>query len=245
MNPVESDLRKRGFRPVSSDLLQHDDMTKLAATFGYEILKISDTTWLRRRERGRGIPLEPAIMPGPTIRRTDVSDPNTYDFLQDYRRTSFAKEQDKLVQFTTHSLRASLAKGLESSESFRRWHSLVRILFFSNSIQLRSVLEDSALPAFFERDPDGRVQVFMLKEGVERHFGLLRAAYALSHYSLARLRASGQRFASLVEWDAAVPNDYLEGVLSITQASTYPHVQMFHGGPFGLSFSFVLSMSFF
>lgn len=118
---------------------------------------------------------------------------------------------------------------------------MVRILSFSNSIQLRPVLEDSVLPAFFERDPDGRVQVFLLKEGVERHFGLLRAAYALSHYSLARLRASGQRFASLVEWDAAVPIDYLEAVLSITQASTYPHVQMFHGGPFGLSFSFVLS----
>jgi hypothetical protein len=118
---------------------------------------------------------------------------------------------------------------------------LVRIVSFSNSIQLRSVLEDCVLPAFFERDPDGRVQVFMLKETVERQFGWLRAAYAMSHYPLARLRDSGKRFASLVEWDAAVPIDYLEAVMSIIQASTYPHIQVFHGGPFGLSFAFVLS----
>jgi hypothetical protein len=101
MNSVESDLRKRGFRPISPDFLQRDDITRLADTFGYEVLRISDTTWLRRKERRRGMPLEPAIMPGPTIKRTDVLDPSTYDFLRDYRQTAYAVEQNKLAHFTT------------------------------------------------------------------------------------------------------------------------------------------------
>jgi hypothetical protein len=44
------------------------------------------------------------------------------------------------------------------------------------------------------------------------------------------------------EWDAVSPRDFVESAVSIVQASTYPYVPMFHGGPFGLWLCFLLSV---
>jgi len=106
---------------------------------------------------------------------------------------------------------------------------------------LLTVLQQEVLPAFFSADPEGSVEVLALDESVDRHFGFLRGGYAVQHYAIAETQQGRRGAATLRAWDTAVPSDYLDVLLSILQVATYPHIPLFHGGPFGLDFVFLFS----
>jgi hypothetical protein len=234
-------LRERGFRRVSPDFRERVGLAAFASQFGYDVVDDGTTIWLRRKERARGAVIKPAFVIGPTIRRADVRRPSTYEFLREYRESDHGREQGKLLRYTASSLRAALTRRLEGAESFRQWHAIAHFLALSHPMELRSMLEGSILPAFFERDPDGLVQVLLANPDVDGQFAVLRATYSLSHYPLDVVSASDRGFATLKAWDSQFPLDYLNALTSILQASTYPYMPMFQGGPFGLSFLFLLS----
>jgi len=237
---TELDPHALGFRCIPAEFPRIKEITSVAGShFGYEILKAGATSWLRLPGRRRGVASNRAIVLGPAIRREDIDATETYEFLNTYRKTGYAEEQRK-IQFTRQSLQKGVERAAGEVEAFRRFHGLTQTLAFSNPLQLRSLLQDQVLPAFFRLDPDGVVQVLALGDKVEHSFAFLRATYTLSHYPVVEIDRS-RGFAALSEWDRALPIDYVEACLSILQTTTYPYIPMFHGGPFGLTFVFLLS----
>ena len=231
------DLRAKGFRRVSATFPNKTELLNITTNlFHYDSVE-GIATWLRLSERRRDRTATPALTISPAIRRADVQVGATYDFLSAYRRSKYAQQQDTITP-----ARAALMRRVErataEAEPFRRFHGLIQALSFSNPRLLRSLLEDTALPAFFEWQPGGTVYAFVLNDAVDDRFGLLRAGYALSHYPAAELPRD-RGFAALTHWDRGLPIDYLEATLSILQAATYPYIPMVHGGPFGLSFAFL------
>lgn len=238
---ASNSLRERGFRRVAPEFRERAGLRGFAPQFGYDVIDDGSALWLRRRDRARGAVIKPAFVIGPTIRKADIRNASTYRILSDYRESVHATEHGKLLRYKASTLRDALKRRLEGAESFRQWYAIANFLTLSHPIELRSMLEDCILPAFFERDPDGLVQVVLANPDVDGQFAVLRATYALSHYPLDLLSTSERGFATLKSWDTQFPLNYLKALASTLQASTYPYMPMFQGGPFGLSFFFLLS----
>jgi hypothetical protein len=231
-------LRARGFRPIVPGE-KREFFASRADAYGYEVVHTADKVWIRKMFRRRGETPLISIVRGPRITAGDRREAEMGRFLERYTQTRYAEGQRGLSErFPAYHL-----SGLDddSSEPYRAFDAVLRILSRSSPERLPAVLNEDVLPAFFGADPQGSVEVVALDESVDRDFGFLRGGYAVQHYSIAEIQQGGRGAATLRAWDTAVPSDYLDVLLSILQVATYPHIPLFHGGPFGLQFVFLFS----
>lgn len=233
------ELRQRGFRPVRPGP-GRELIRQRSEGYGYEAEAVGTALWLRKRYRKRGVVVPSPITLGPTIRGANLGGDESYDFLHRYRQTSYSRAQRRL-QVSKDQLVDMVRSAQEEPEPYRHFDSLTKAAALAPPELLEEVLKECVLPAFFTLDPHGAVQILLLDDGLERDFGLLRGTYALQHYTLAEVRTSDRGIATLRDWETGQPINYVDALLSVLQVATYPYVPMFHGGPVGLWFVFLLS----
>lgn len=234
------DLRREGFRPIRPGS-GAEFLPQIAREFGYQVVDQDGKLWIRKAYRKRGAIAPLPILAGPTIRRADVRDDSTYDFISVYQKSGYSAHQNRM-DATLESLVRTVTASLKLEAPHQKFSLLTRPLAFCPTPLLREVLQNHILPSFFSEDSDGVVQVFLLNDEFEKSFSFLRAGYALDHYSQSELKGSQEvGFATLKAWEQGHLQDYVDPLLSILQVCMYPYIPLFSSGPLGASFIFLFS----
>jgi hypothetical protein len=239
MTSATQQLRQRGFRPLPEGP-GSEVFSRRAQDFGYDVIADGTVLWIRKQYRKKGSAAPTTVAVGQPIRSNNLTDPALRSPLAAYQKTRYASLQARIASDRDDLIEA-IGWHREEEEVYRKLNSISKPLSFCSPQFLPQFAFEHALPAFFEFDPQGTALIVSLNEEMERPFGLVRGAYALRHASLSTLQELNKGVPSLRAWEQGLPTDYLDPLLSIIQVVSYPFIQIFHGGPIGLSIVFILS----